>query len=72
MTIREVFAGVDQSQCESEVRQRWGDEAWERSTRRREGMDEARRKADDAKSLDVNAVWKKKSTSISGVCDPEP
>ncbi|MFC6355950.1 MerR family transcriptional regulator [Luethyella okanaganae] len=56
ITIKEVFAGVDQSQYESEVRQRWGDEAWERSTRRREGMDESQRNADDAKSLDVNAA----------------
>lgn len=56
MTINEVFAGVDQSQYEGEVRQRWGDEAWERSAKRREGMNEAQRNADDAKSLDVNAA----------------
>jgi DNA-binding transcriptional MerR regulator len=56
MTIKEVFAGVDQSQYEGEVRQRWGDEAWERSARRRQGMDEAQRNADDTKSLDVNAA----------------
>lgn len=56
MTIKEVFAGVDQSQYEDEVRQRWGDEAWERSAKRREGMDQAQRIADDARSLDVNAA----------------
>lgn len=63
MTINEVFAGVDQSQYEGEVRQRWGDEAWERSAKRREGMDEARRKADDAKSLDVNAALRNAAES---------
>src|SRR5690606_12362867 len=51
MAINEVFAGVDQSQYEGEVRQRWGDEAWERTAKRREGMNEAQRNPDDAKSL---------------------
>ena len=65
MTINEVFAGVDQSQYEGEVRQRWGDDAWERSAKRREGMNEAQRNADDAKSLDVNAALR--SAAGSGI-----
>ena len=65
MTINEVFAGVDQSQYEGEVRQRWGDDAWERSAKRREGMNEAQRNADDAKSLDVNAA--QRSAAESGI-----
>ena len=65
MTINEVFAGVDQSQYEGEVRQRWGDDAWERSAKRREGMNEAQRNADDAKSLDVNAALR--SAAESGI-----
>ena len=63
MTINEVFAGVDQSQYEGEVRQRWGDDAWERSAKRREGMNEAQRNADDAKSLDVNAALRRAAES---------
>ena len=63
MTINEVFAGVDQSQYEGEVRERWGDDAWERSAKRREGMDETQRKADDAKSLDINAALRKAAES---------
>ena len=65
MTINEVFAGVDQSQYEGEVRQRWGDDAWERSAKRREGMNEAQRNANDAKSLDVNAALR--SAAESGI-----
>ena len=65
MTINEVFAGVDQSQYEGEVRQRWGDDAWERSAKRREGMNEAQRNADEAKSLDVNAALR--SAAESGI-----
>ena len=65
MTINEVFAGVDRSQYEGEVRQRWGDDAWERSAKRREGMNEAQRNADDAKSLDVNAALR--SAAESGI-----
>ena len=65
MTINEVFAGVDQSQYEGEVRQRWGDDAWERSAKRREGMNEAQRNADDAKSLDVIAALR--SAAESGI-----
>lgn len=56
MTINEIFAGHDASQYEGEVRERWGDAAWERSAKRRAGMDEAQLAADDARSLDVNAA----------------
>lgn len=67
MTIREVFAGIDNSQYESEVRQRWGDEAWERSAQRRAGMDDVQRIADDAKSFDVNAALR---TAAESGTDP--
>lgn len=56
MTLPEVFAGVDHAQYEAEVRERWGDDAWERSAQRRENMDLAQRKADDEQSRDVNAA----------------
>ncbi len=56
MSIREVFAGVDPSQYEAEVRTRWGDDAWERSARRRADMTAAQREADDKRSIDVNAA----------------
>lgn len=56
MTIEEVFAGVDQSQYETEVRQRWGDDAWERSAKRRDQMTDEGRRVDDERSLDVNAA----------------
>lgn len=56
MSIEQVFAGVDQSQYETEVRQRWGDDAWERSAQRRDQMTEEGRRADDERSLDVNAA----------------
>ncbi len=53
---REVFAGFDQSQYETEVRQRWGDDAWERSAKRRDQMTDEGRRADGERSLDVNAA----------------
>lgn len=56
MTIQEVFAGVDQSQYEAEVRTRWGDDAWERSAKRRTQMSKEQRQADDERSVDVNAA----------------
>lgn len=56
MSIKEVFAGVDQTQYEAEVRQRWGNDAWERSAKRRNEMDDDGRKADDERSLDINAA----------------
>ncbi|MGG5170662.1 MerR family transcriptional regulator [Pseudarthrobacter sp. J1738] len=68
MSIEEVFAGFDQSQYESEVRERWGDAAWENSAKRRNDMTEEERKADDERSLDVNAALRK--AAESGV-DPE-
>ena len=56
MSITEVFAGVDQSQYETEVRQRWGDDAWEHSAKRRNQMHDVGRKTDDERSVDVNAA----------------
>ncbi|WP_179861250.1 MerR family transcriptional regulator [Kocuria marina] len=56
MSIEEVFAGVDQSQYETEVRTRWGDAAWERSAQRLAAMTDEQREADEKKSRDVNAA----------------
>ncbi|MGO1318030.1 MAG: MerR family transcriptional regulator, partial [Cellulomonadaceae bacterium] len=56
MSINEVFAGVDQSQYETEVRTRWGDEAWERSTGRRRAMTEDQRRSDDERSVGITAA----------------
>jgi len=54
MTIKQMFAGVDQSEHEAEVRKRWGDEAWERSAKRRNRMSDDERRTDDERSQDVN------------------
>lgn len=56
MSVNDVFAGVDQSQYEAEVRARWGDEAWERTAKRRAAMTAEQRQADDKESFDVNAA----------------
>lgn len=56
MSITEMFANFDHSQYETEVRERWGDSAWEQSTTRRAAMSDAERSADDQRSLDVNAA----------------
>ncbi|MGO3147433.1 MAG: MerR family transcriptional regulator [Leucobacter sp.] len=56
MPIEELFASVDQSQYETEVRTRWGDAAWERSAKRRTDMTDEQRDEDDKRSLDVNAA----------------
>ena len=50
MSIEEVFSGVDQSQYETEVRQRWGDDAWESSANRRDQMSNDERKTDDKRT----------------------
>lgn len=56
MDIDDVLAGVDDSRWESEVRERWGDDAWERSAARRAAMSPAERRADDAHGHDVIAA----------------
>ncbi|KJC64663.1 DNA-binding transcriptional regulator, MerR family [Agreia bicolorata] len=56
MSIEEVFASFDPSQYETEVRERWGDDAWEGSAERRNQMTHDERRADDERSLDVNAA----------------
>lgn len=61
MSINEVFANFDNSQYETEVRERWGDSAWERSAQRRERMTDEERKADDARSIDVTAALREAS-----------
>ncbi|MBU4215130.1 MAG: MerR family transcriptional regulator [Actinobacteria bacterium] len=62
MTIEEVFAGVDETRYEAEVRERWGDEAWERSAKRRDQMSEDQRRCDDERSLDINAALREAAT----------
>lgn len=56
MSIKEVFSNFDQSQYETEVRQRWGDQAWERSSSRRADMDEDQRTQDDERTVDINSA----------------
>ncbi len=63
MTIQEVFAGVDQTQYEAEVRGRWGDEAWERAAERRAGVGADQRRCDDERSLDVNGALRDAAAS---------
>ncbi len=56
MTIQEVFAGFDRAKHEAEVRERWGDDAWERTATRRDHMSADERLSDDDRSLDINAA----------------
>lgn len=63
MNIDDVFEGFDESQYETEVRQRWGDDAWERSARRREGMNDLERAQDNEKSIDVTAALREAADS---------
>lgn len=59
MTIRQMFAGFDQSEHETEVRQRWGDEAWDRSAKRRHRLNDQERRADDERSLEINEALRR-------------
>lgn len=68
MSIEEIFEGFDHSQYEREVRDRWGDEAWERSQSRQDDMTASERKADELRSLDVNSALR--DAAASGA-DPE-
>ncbi|MGV8885512.1 MAG: TipAS antibiotic-recognition domain-containing protein [Microbacteriaceae bacterium] len=45
------------------MRQRWGDDAWERSAKRRGQMTEEGRRADDERSLHVNAALRESAES---------
>lgn len=63
MTIQEIFAGFDHAQHENEVRERWGDGAWEHSVKRRDQMSAAQRRTDDERSFDINAALRDAATS---------
>lgn len=67
MTGQDEFAEHDPSQFEAEVRERWGDDAWERSAQRRDGMTDDQRQADDQQSSDINTALR--DAAESGV-DP--
>lgn len=56
MSIKEIFDGVDPNQYESEVRERWGNEAWERSAKRREAMTEEELRADTQRGVELNGA----------------
>ncbi|GAA1346873.1 MerR family transcriptional regulator [Falsarthrobacter nasiphocae] len=55
MSIDDVFSGSHGDSHESEVRNRWGNAAWEHSARRRASMSDAELARDDKTSRDVNA-----------------
>jgi DNA-binding transcriptional MerR regulator len=55
MPIKNLFASVDSTEHEDEVRQRWGDHAWERSNERRISMSDEQRAEDSDRTVDVNA-----------------
>lgn len=55
VSIDEVFQNFDPREHESEVRARWGDEAWQQGAARRSAMLPEEVQADDAHSRDVNA-----------------
>lgn len=55
MSIDDALAGVDDSRYEGEVRQRWGDDAWERSAARRRALTPDQRRAADEHGREVNA-----------------
>ena len=55
MTINDLFVGIDHAEHEEEVRQRWGDHAWERGNERRAAMTDEQRAEDDRRTTDVNA-----------------
>jgi len=56
MSINDRFAGIDHTDHEQEVRQRWGDQAWESSQNRRAAMTDQDRVTDDRRTTDVNAA----------------
>lgn len=63
MSIREIFNDFDNSQYETEVRERWGDAAWEASARRRESMSAGERREDDARSFDLTAALREAASA---------
>jgi MerR family transcriptional regulator, thiopeptide resistance regulator len=55
MEIDEIFAGADSGQYEDEVRQRWGDDAWNQGNDRRTAMTPTERTTDDRRSADLTS-----------------
>ena len=56
MSINDRFAGIDHTDHGQEVRQRWGDQAWESSQNRRAAMTDQDRVTGDRRTTDVNAA----------------
>jgi len=54
MDIKTIFATLDPAVHEQEVRERWGDAAWEESQSRRAGQDSASQEAEMRGSVAVN------------------
>ena len=67
MPINDLFAGFDHTEHEGEVRQRWGDQAWERSNQRRTAMTDQQRAEDDHQTTNVNASLR---AAAEGGTDP--
>ena len=71
MSIDDALAGVDDSRYESEVRERWGDEAWERSAARRRALTPDQRRAADEHGRDLNASLRDAAEKGLRPDDPE-
>lgn len=61
--IEQLFAGFDNSQYESEVRSRWGNDAWERSAGRLKKLDQTALQAETDRSIDITAALKSAAES---------
>lgn len=62
-TIEDIFAGFDAARHEGEARERWGEDAWRRSTARRDRMSDDERRADDERSRDVTVALREAAAS---------
>jgi DNA-binding transcriptional MerR regulator len=70
MNIDDALAGVDDSRYEDEVRERWGDDAWERSAARRRALTPDQRRADDDRGRELNAALRDAAEAGSLPEDP--
>ncbi len=70
MTIEEIFAEFDPTNHEAEVRERWGNKAWERSAKRLDQMSDDRRRAEEERSLRINSALRDAATAGDDPASP--
>lgn len=71
MDIETIFSTFDHTAHETEVRERWGDQAWEAAQARRDALSAAGQATDLRTNIDVNQALRQAAQAELDPADPE-